>query len=314
MLWRHLKAQLIVQLCGGLVGPIFLLVYFSTGPENRHLLSWMLVAGLLITAIDVVVAMLLARADTSAVMLIGRAAFPGRAGFAGRAAFLGQAVTGTGTRAAELERDGVLALARITGMAETGISVNDQPLVGIRLRVEGPGFAFDAQEQAAAGVTRMATLNARKVVVLVDPATQAVAIDWDRSALVNGQVLARFTLAEDDTAYDLTGQAGPLLEILRILKAHDIPFDRMVDARSNPDLRDQLRAVVRQATAREGTAREGTAAWSPPTTDADGAPTLLTKPKRPAAERLRELDALRATGAISDTEYTTKRDQIIAEI
>jgi hypothetical protein len=37
-------------------------------------------------------------------------------------------------------------------------------------------------------------------------------------------------------------------------------------------------------------------------------------PRRTIAERLQELETLRATGAISDAEYTAKREQIIAEI
>ena len=32
------------------------------------------------------------------------------------------------------------------------------------------------------------------------------------------------------------------------------------------------------------------------------------------AQRLQELETLRATGAISDDEYTTKRQQIISEL
>ncbi len=31
MLWRYVKVQLMVLLCGGLVGPIFLAVYFGLG-------------------------------------------------------------------------------------------------------------------------------------------------------------------------------------------------------------------------------------------------------------------------------------------
>ena len=34
MVWRYIKAQLMVLLCGGLVGPIFLAVYFATGQES----------------------------------------------------------------------------------------------------------------------------------------------------------------------------------------------------------------------------------------------------------------------------------------
>lgn len=44
------------------------------------------------------------------------------------------------------------------------------------------------------------------------------------------------------------------------------------------------------------------------------APAAVTPPPRSTAQRLQELEALRATGAISDAECTAKREQIIADI
>lgn len=58
MLARYLKAQLVVLLCGGLVGPIFLVVYFTLGLGS--LLQWMFYVGLLITVADVLIALALA--------------------------------------------------------------------------------------------------------------------------------------------------------------------------------------------------------------------------------------------------------------
>jgi hypothetical protein len=58
VLARYLKAQLIVLLCGGLVGPIFLVIYYTSGFSD--LLQWMLYVGLLITVADVVIAIALA--------------------------------------------------------------------------------------------------------------------------------------------------------------------------------------------------------------------------------------------------------------
>ena len=47
-------------LFGGLVGPIFLVVYFALGPMARPALNWMYWVGLLVTAADVLVALGLA--------------------------------------------------------------------------------------------------------------------------------------------------------------------------------------------------------------------------------------------------------------
>src|SRR5438270_8606052 len=68
MLARYVKAQLIVLVCGGLVGPIFLVTYFalpnllgSFGSEADSVVqqstSWLLWVGLLITVADVLVAL-----------------------------------------------------------------------------------------------------------------------------------------------------------------------------------------------------------------------------------------------------------------
>ncbi|MFG6192102.1 SHOCT domain-containing protein [Nonomuraea sp. JJY05] len=266
MFGRYLRSQLIVLLCGGLVGPIFVIVYFALEPAERAEIQWMLYVGLALTVSNVLVALLIARHGAKAA-----------------------------AKTAALERNGVLTLAHITGMSETGTRINGQPLVKLGLRVEGPGFAFDTQDRVLANMTRAGNFNARRVVVLVDPATQEHQIDWERSALVNGLMPAKFNLAEDGRTYDLSGQAGPLMEILQLLKANGIPLTGMMDVRSRPELRQQIRVVVRRAADRP----------------AAGAASPV---ERPAAHRLEELEALRATGAITDDEYAVKRRQIISEI
>lgn len=87
MLWRYIKAQLWVLLCGGLVGPIFLAIYFVVGPMVGQ---WMFWVGLLITVADVLIALALAS-------------------YTARSAAKTQA----------LEQSGVLALAQVTGIQET---------------------------------------------------------------------------------------------------------------------------------------------------------------------------------------------------
>ncbi|MDX1875688.1 SHOCT domain-containing protein [Mycolicibacterium sp. 120266] len=288
MLWRYVKAQLMVLLCGGLVGPIFLAVYFATGESD--LLKWMFWAGLLVTAADVLIAL-------------------GLANFGARSAARTQA----------LEATGVLALAQITGMAETNTRINDQPLVKLNLHVSGPGITpFTAEDRVIASVTRLGTLTARKVVVLVDPATNQFQIDWERSALVNGLVPATFTIEEDHRTYDLSGQVGPLMEILQILKANNIGMNSMIDLRSNPAARAQVQAVVRRAGAQQQPtappAAAAPAAYVPPAPPAPSAYVPPAPPAPSAAQRLQELETLRATGAISEDEYTSKRQQIIAEL
>jgi pyruvate/2-oxoglutarate dehydrogenase complex dihydrolipoamide acyltransferase (E2) component len=119
---------------------------------------------------------------------------------------------------------------------------------------------------------------------------------------------ANFTIAEDNRTYDLSGQAGPLMEILQILKANGIGLNNMIDLRSNPAARAQVQAVVRRAAAAQAPAAPAPAAAPA------GAPSYAPAPEPTTAQRLQELETLRATGAISDEEYSAKRQQILSDL
>jgi hypothetical protein len=278
MLGRYIKAQIMVLICGGLVGPIFLAVYFATGESG--LLKWMFWVGLLITAADVLIALALAN-------------------FGAKSAAKTQA----------LEQSGVLAFAQVVGIHETGTRINEQPLVKIDLQISGPGITpFATQDRVIASLTRLPMITNRKLVALVDPTTNEYQIDWERSALVGGVMPATFTLAEDNKTYDLSGQAGPLMEILQILKANGIGMNNMIDLRSNPAARAQVQAVVRRvAAAQQAPAAPAPAAAAP-------AAPYVAPPEPTTALRLQELETLRATDAISDDEYNTKRQQILTDL
>jgi hypothetical protein len=273
---------MMVLLCGGLVGPIFLVVYFALG--ELTILKWMFYVGLLITAADVLIALALANFGAK-----------------------------TDAKTQMLEATGVLALAQVTGIAETGTRINEQPLVKLSLHVEGPGLTpFDTQDSVLASVSRLPMITGRKLVLLVDPATNQYQIDWKRSALVVGMVPAQFTLAEDNRTYDLSGQAAPLMEIMQILKANNVPMNGTIDIRSNPAVRQQVMNVVRRTAAQQA---PPPAYMPPPTQAAQASSFTATAPPEPStSQRLQELETLRATGAISDTEYASKRQQIISDL
>ncbi len=273
MFTRYLKAQLMVLLCGGLVGPIFLVVYFGLGAMARPYLNWMFWVGLFITAVDVLAAL---------------------------------ALTNYGAKSAarhdELTRAGVLVLARTTGISDTAWFVNDQQMIKVGLHVEVPGQpGFDVQETMAASPVRMQILNAHMLVALVESGTRNYEIDWEASALVAGVVPAQFTSDEDGQTYDLTGQAGKLMEILQVLQANGIPLHGDVDLHSHPVVREQVMAIVRRAAALPPAAMPAR-----PTAVASVGPTV--------SQRLEQLETLRATGAITDSEYNAKRQEILADL
>ena len=282
MLARYIKAQIIVLICGGLVGPIFLITYFalprmfgSFGPDvdsmAQQSTQWMLWVGALITIADVLVAVWLANRGAK-----------------------------SSAKSAALHQTGVLATAQIMGLAETGMRINDRPVVSLDLHIAGPGFDFGDRKRVTVDISKQAIVTARKLVVLVDPNTREYEIDWQASALIAGVVPAQFTSTEDNTTYDLSGQAGPLMEILQIYKANNLPFSGTVDIRNYPGVRQQIMAVVRRAAAQQ------------PTPAAAGGVAAPAQPS--AAQRLDELQKLHASGALSDAEYTAARQKIIADL
>ena len=293
--WRHLIAQVVVFICGGLTGPIFLAVYFLS--DEKDDLAWMLWIGAAITVGSVVVGVVVAH-------------------------FIGWFVTKleqSQQRRALLQQRGVLALAEITGYTETGVSINDRPVVKVRLSVMGQqGLApFDTEVRVTMGVTAMPLLAARRLVVLVDPATRDCEVELQASALVTGLMPMKFVVAEDNRTYDITGQAGPVMEILRILRAYGVPLGGSFDLRSNLAMREQVLEIVRRNAAGQQAPWPGAQQPSPPAAAPNPASAAWYPPPPPtpsAAQRLQELETLRATGAITESEYAAKRQQVIASL
>jgi len=202
-------------------------------------------------------------------------------------------------KSAALRQTGVLTTAQITGLGETGMRINERPVVALDLHIVGPGFAFDDRKRVTVDISKQAIVTARKLVVLVDPNTHDYEIDWQASGLIAGVVPAQISIAEDNKTYDLSGQAGPLMEILQIYKTNNLPISGSVDLRSNPAVRQQVVAVVRRA-----------AAQGQPANGAGG----VAAPQQSVAERLEGLEKLRASGGLSEPEYAAARQKVIADI
>jgi hypothetical protein len=295
--WRYVIGVAVVFLFGGILGPIFLATYFLGGvtdavtgePEDD---TWMLLVGGVIT--------------------VGSVALGVVAGhFIGKGADKAEQ---SQQRRARLQQRGVLALAHVIGYTETGMSINDRPVVRVNLRVERPGLApFDTEVRVTVGVTAMPILAARRMVVLMDPAMQDCEIDLQASALVSGVMPMQFAVAEDNRTYDITGQAGPVMEILQVLRTYGIPFGGTFDLRSNPVVREQVVEILRRNAAEQQAVRPGAPQFSPAAAAPNPAPAWLP-PQPSATQRLQELETLRATGAITESEYAAKRQRIIAEL
>jgi hypothetical protein len=121
--------------------------------------------------------------------------------------------------------------------------------------------------------------------------------------------------AADDRTYDITGQAGPVMEVLRVLHANGIPFGGSFGLRSNPVVRQQVLEILRRDAADQQAPWPEAQQLSPPATAPNPAAAGWPPPAPPApsaAQRLQELETLRATGAITESEYAARRQQVIA--
>ncbi len=261
---RFLKILAFSLLCG-IVGPIFIVMYYVI---DQPATSWMLYSGVGITIGIVVLAFVLTLIFTR-----------------------------TDEARKLLEANGILAVADVVAANETGMRVNDQPVIKLTLQIHGDGISpFRAETRTRVSVLQVPALSRGKLVVLVAPGTEQFQIDWQRSALLNGQVPAKFTSSSQGREYDLTGQAGPLFEIMKVLKANGIGTDGVVDIRSNPVVRQQIDAILRRT---EGVER---------------APSADPAPTGSVADRLAELDRLKLASLVSEAEYNTKRAEILGDL
>jgi hypothetical protein len=273
MLRSYIRSQLVVLLRGGILGPFFIaqyLIFLTPESSVGRLILW---AGIVITLGDVPIALWLAN------------------------------------RSEHLRQVGVLALAQIMGLSQTGISINHQPVVRLNLRIAGPGFDFASGKRVMVDITKQRVVTSRYLVVLVDPNTHKYQIHWQASGLIAGVVPAMFTDHETNRTYDLSGQVGPLMEILQIYRANNLPLHGTVDVRNYPGVRQQVLAVVRRAAAQQAQSAAQPSPAVAPVAD----PPAFMPPQPSVAQRLQELETLRASGLISDAEYYTKRQKLLSE-
>ena len=249
----------------------------------------MFYVGLLITAADVLIALALAN-------------------FGAKSA----------AKTAALEQSGVLALAQITGMGETGTRINDQPVVKLQLHIEGPGIApFDSpgprhRQRDAAGQPHQ-------------PQTGGAG-GPGHPAVPNRLGTKRFD--QRPGARDVHGRRGQ--QDLRPQRPDRCADGDPADPQGQRHRHEQHdRSAVQSCCAPTGagscpagSAQQAPAGSAPPPpahrratfTTARGDICTTATPEPSASQRLQELETLRATGAVSEEEYTAKRQQIISDL
>jgi hypothetical protein len=285
-------------LCG-IVGPIFLILYFVI---NEPMTEWMLYAGLGITIADVVIGYLVA-----------------------------QSMYRRSRKRYHLEQNGRFGIGEVRSVEPTNVRINGQPMMKIALSIHGDGITpFESSKRMVVPFMFMSALQSRRVAVMVDTYTGEFDIDWQRTALLAGTSPARFTDTDTGEEFDLSGNGDALVDIMKVFQDNNIPFGGRVDLRSNPYVRQQVMDIVRRngrpahqgrqaQSSQQGPSQPGPSqAVRPDLNKPAPAPTFSppappSGPPRSPGQRLVELESMRAAGTISDDEYRAVRARILED-
>ena len=220
-----------------------------------------------------------------------------------------------------LTKTGLPGQARILEMTQTGVYINENPQVKLRLHVEAQGIPpYECEKKATVPMIALGVLGSgRPLSVYVDPNDhENIYIDWSGAAVAGGGAVAAgtgpFTFAlPDGSTVDLSNDAAAQQEILDVLRANGIdPHAGTLDLRSNPRVRQAVLDVVARRGYRvpgaAGAAGAGVAGTAASPADGDGAD------DRPGVERLMELQQMRDKGLIDEAEFEETKARILKSL
>ncbi|HWJ09550.1 MAG TPA: SHOCT domain-containing protein [Nocardioides sp.] len=197
---RNLIPILLFTLLCGIVGPIFL-VMGLTVPSDEPGTGWLLPTGIGITLLDVVIALALASGRTDKQHKMYR-----------------------------LRTRGRRARGRVLSFEQTGVRVNDQPMIVIRMMIEGGDITpFEAQVRSVVPDVHIPLLHAGELPILIDPETDEWEIDWDSAQPVSPAALR--TPADERPAADRPA-ADRLAELDDLLRRDLVSRDEYDAARA----------------------------------------------------------------------------------
>jgi hypothetical protein len=202
-----------------------------------------------------------------------------------------------GARAARIRREGIPGTATLLGMEQTGVYINEQPQVRLRLRVEAPGVEpYEVEKREVVPMIALSSLGAGPLPVAIDRADKEnIEIDWSLAA-------GPMTFSTQDGELISVPPNHPARqEVLAVLRRHGLSLSGELDLRQQPAARQEALDVL---------ARHGLGDAKPAQTSA-APPTVVG---RTAVERLLDLKRLLDEGAITREEHDQKRKEILAEL
>jgi len=203
-------------------------------------------------------------------------------------------------KAEQLKREGIPGQAQVLEMTQTGVYVNEQPRVRLKLRVEAPGVTpFEDEDTHTVGLIFLGMLApGRPLPVYVDRQDHSnFMIDWGGT----GAGPAPATLSYQGGApVDLNANPEAREAVMDTLRRHGIDTQGAVDLRQHP----AARAAVLQALERHGVdVAHGAAAPAAP----------VEQPGEPL-DRLQKLLELKIARVITEEEYEEQKARILKDI
>jgi hypothetical protein len=213
-------------------------------------------------------------------------------------------------RADEMKQTGTPGQAQILELTQTGVYVNNQPRVTLRLAIQAPGVApFEDTKTHTVPLVALGRLTAgTPLAVYLDPQKpRDYVIDWfgapAGAAAMMGPMGPITVQSSQGGAMQVEGNPEMAAAVMKALSDHGI------DASSgNIDLTQlpAARAAVLKALETHGIdAAHQTAAANP---------AIPIEDKGEPMERLQKLDQLRATNLITPEEYDAYRKRILEDV
>jgi hypothetical protein len=205
--------------------------------------------------------------------------------------------------AEEFKRTGTPGQAQILEVSQTGVYVNNQPRVTMKLRVEAPGVApFEDTTTQTVPLVALGRLTAGAplLVYLAPDNPRKYTIDWSGTP---GFGVAPMNIANAQGGMvGLAGDAGAAAAIMKALSDHGIDASGTVDLTQLP----AARAAVLHALETHGIDLAHQLAVH--------SPAIPIEDRGEPVERLQKLDQLRATNLISAEEYEAYRRRILEDL
>jgi hypothetical protein len=200
--------------------------------------------------------------------------------------------------AEKIKREGIPGQAQILSAKQTGTYVNEQPLVRLKLHVEGDGITpYEVDKRVIVPLIALGMLSSGKPLpVYIDRSDRDnVVIDW------SGGTPATIS-HEGGPPVDLNANPAARQAVMKVLSEHGIDPGGSVDLRQNP----AVRAAVLDALEQHGVdVAHGVAAAAP------GAPVEQKKEDETPLNRLQKLMELKNAQLITDAEFAEQKQRIL---